>query len=213
VLLPEMKPFMKFRALIVLGLCFLLASCNVKNRPLKWTEEVNLPDNRIIQLTRYQEFKGPHELGDTPSVSDYWFEFQHPDTAEKIRWESGRELTTLALVFVNRVTYLLTKPDFGGVERFECPDPPYLLFAYLENKWERVPLSKMPVKKLRVNMTYDPDSERDKIRRGTNHLTAFVTSDSKFNGRPFIINFGAMPEQTFGYKNCGKTFKRYIESE
>jgi hypothetical protein len=92
---------------LLLLLTTALSACNKSNAPLKWTEDVRLPDGRVVTLTRYQEFKGPHELGDTPSESDYWFEFKHPDTGEVVRWQSDRDLETLALMMDGKVPVLL----------------------------------------------------------------------------------------------------------
>lgn len=50
-----------------------LAACG--DNSLNWTENVLLPDGRTVTLTRHQEFKGPHEPGQPPTTSAYWFEF------------------------------------------------------------------------------------------------------------------------------------------
>jgi hypothetical protein len=118
------------RRAILFG-CLVLCACIDRDTSLKWTEDVRLPDGRIVTLTRYQEFKGPHELGETPSASDYWFEFKHPDTGEVVRWQSDRDLATLALMMDGGAPVLLTRPHFGSsMIRYRCPNPPYLLYQF-----------------------------------------------------------------------------------
>jgi hypothetical protein len=187
-----------FCALVFAG----LTGCS--NKPLEWTEDVLLPDGRVVTLTRYQEFEGPHEIGDTPTESDYWFEFKHPDTGEIVRWESNRDLATLALLFDGETPLLLTRPNFGGVHRRNCPNPPYLLFRY-DAGWHQVDLGTIAVRRIRVNVTASPKGRRELIRSSSNHLSVEKTQDSRHINRPYIINFDLMTKQTFGPENCGRT--------
>lgn len=197
--------------LSALFLLVALAACSNPNAPLKWTEDVRLPDGRIVTLTRYQEFKGPHELGDTPSESDYWFEFKHPDTGEVIRWQSDRDLRTLALMMDGKVPILLTRPAFGiSMRRYKCPNPPYLLFRF-EGAWKQVSVEQIPVKRLRVNMTFGASDSRKLIESSQHRLTDKQTSNSEDDHRPFIINFSLMKEQTFDYENCDHPRNYLIE--
>ena len=189
--------------LLLLFLVSTLFACDAFNRPLKWVEDVRLPDGRIVTLTRYQEFKGPHELGQPPTESDYWFEFKHPDTGQLVRWESDRDLKTLALMMEGKVPVLLVSPNFGGVGRRNCPNPPYLLFRF-EDAWKQVAIDQIPVKRLRVNMTFDPADSRKLIESSDYRLTAEQTSNSEVNYKPYIINFSLMEKQTFGIQNCGR---------
>jgi len=182
-----------------------LSGCGRDDRALKWTEEVLLPDGRKVVLTRYQEFKGAHELGDTPTESDYWLEFEHPETGEIVRWESDRDLNTLVLMIDRSTPLLLVKPWFGSsMWRLKCPNPPYLLFRYEAGKWQQVDVAQIPVRRLRVNVTYSPKQRRDLIRSSGHHLGIEVTQDSQHDYRPYVINFGLMTEQTFIPENCDR---------
>jgi len=186
-----------------LMLSTVLIACGNASSPLKWTEDVRLPDGRILTLTRYQEFKGPHELGDTPSESDYWFEFKHPATGQIVRWQWDRTLETLALMMDGDVPILLVAPNFNGAGQHNCPNPPYLLYRF-EGGWREEPVNQIPVKRFRVNMTFSPNYSRKLIESSHYHLTADQTGNSMHNYRPFIINFSLMKEQTFGIQNCGR---------
>lgn len=192
----------------------LAAGCFGRDDSIKWTEDVRLPDGRVVTLTRYQEFKGPHELGETPTESDYWFEFRHPDSGETVRWQSDRHLATLALMMDGKVPVLLVKPQFGSsMERFNCPNPPYLLYRYEQGAWTAVPIAQIPVKRLRANMTVSPDERRKQIAASGYRLSAEDTSMSYHNHRRFIINFALMKEQTFALQNCGRTRDYLIDDK
>jgi len=187
-----------------------LIACDKASSPLKWTEDVRLPDGRILTLTRYQEFKGPRELGNPPTESDYWFEFKHPDTGQVVRWEWDRTLETLALMMNGKDPMLLVIPNFGGDEQHNCPNPPYLLYRF-EGGWKEVSLEQIPVKRLRVNMTFVPSDSRAEIESSNYHLSAEQTSNSMYNREPFVINFSLMRGQTFGIQNCGRNPDWLIE--
>lgn len=175
------------------------------NSRLKWTEDVLLPDGRIVTLTRYQEFKGPHKIGDTPTQSDYWFEFKHPDTGEIVRWHYGRHLGTVALLIDQATPYLLLSPRFGSsLSEFKCPNPPYLLFKYRAGAWQRVELKEIPVRRLRSNLSYAVREDRKQIAAQNYHRSLEQTQASEFNYRPWVMDFSRAAEQTFEPSNCFK---------
>lgn len=198
--------------LVISAMAIAVASgCSARTPPLKWTEDVRLPDGRAVTLTRYQEFKGPHELGDTSSASDYWFEFKHPDTGQVVRWQHDRDLAALALMMDGVVPVLLVMPNFGGLDRLGCPNPPYLLYRYEGVNWRQASIDQIPIKRLRVNMTFNPKDQRKAIEGSGYHLTADQTSNSERDYRPYIINFSLMTQQTFKTENCGRTLDWLIE--
>lgn len=180
--------------------------------PLKWTEDVKLPDGRIVTLTRYQEFKGTHEIGDTPNQSDYWLEFKNPTTGELVKWEQkGSGLSTLALMMDGDAPILLVTPDFGRAPReYDFPNPPYLLYKY-EKSWVKVDLSSIPIKRIRVNMTFAPKDSRKLIIDSGGKLSALSTSATEFMGRPYWINFSRMNRQTFGAESHGREIEWLVE--
>lgn len=195
-----------------LVLTVLLTACDKASSPLKWTEDVRLPDGRIVSLMRYQEFKGWRDLGSPPTVSDYWFVFKHPDTGQIVRWQSGRELRTDALMMDGRLPVLLVTPDFSEADRYHCPNPPYLLFRF-EGSWKQVPVEQIPVKRFRVNMTFAPSESRELIESSRYHLTAEQTSNSMHSYRPYIINFSLMKEQTFDIQSCGRPLNWLVDKQ
>ena len=178
---------------------------------LRWIEDVRLPDGRIVTLTRYQEFMGPYTLGDTPTESDYWFEFKHPSTGTTVRWDGKRELATVALMMRGETPVLLVTPQFGGDFKFDCPEPRYLLFQFANSAWQRIDLETIPVKRLRSNMTTWPKSYRSDIEAAYKKLNADTAAR---NGAWFSladIDFGLMKKQVFGQPN-GCHRQDYLQS-
>ncbi len=190
--------------LVIVFCAYGLGACG-NSDTLEWTEEVRLHDGRILVLKRYQEFMGPHEIGDAPSESDYWFEFQHPDTGETIRWESDRDLGTLVLMVDSKSSWLLTTPRFGGWDRKNNPRPPYLLFQYEAGRWHARAIQDIPVKEVVLNVTYSAKDARDKIIESNFHLSIHQTYAAPFRGRSaYVIDFRNVPQQTFGLDSVGK---------
>ncbi len=186
-----------------LTLLLLLAGCSGS---LKWTEDVMLPDGRIVTLTRHQEFNGPHELGQRDTPSDYWLEFKNPDSNERVRWNGRRELTTVALLMDKGAPELLMSPWFGGMRQWNCPDPAYLLYRHEAGEWKQVPLTTLRGQKIRPNMTDSPPDAREDISAHGNHLDWQLAGHVSDALEPIAyIDFTNLDTQTFG-KHCDPPF-------
>lgn len=190
-------------------LAIVLAACGSSD--LTWTEDVKLPDGRVVTLKRWVEFKGAYAMGDTPNESKQRLEFKHPVTGEAVKWENVEDtgmLRTIALLLDNGTPLLLTQPNLAQDSRkLKCPNPPYLLFEYVAGQWRTKPLAQMPVKNIRANLTTHAKEKREEIEFNKRHLTAGKTLDSYayYKGVhkvPYIINFEGMPKQTFVEQTC-----------
>jgi hypothetical protein len=186
-----------------------LSSCS--RNDLKWTEDVRLPDGRVVTLERYVEFKGPSQLGEPSTESLQRLSFKHPTTGEVVRWESAREqgfLETIALWLDGERPVLLTSPAYGGDDRrLGCPNPPYLVYEYIQGAWRTRPLAQISVDRLRSNMTAHSLENRAAIEANSRRLTADQTADSYTyrNGNvrvPYVLDFKGMPSQTFDEQTC-----------
>ena len=195
---------MSARALVSVLISLAVSGCGERIPPLKWTEDVKLPDGRVTTLTRYQEFRGTHELGAPPTESNSWFEFKNPETSATVRWQGTRELSTVALMMDGPTPLLLTMPNFSGPEKFGCPNPPYLLFRFSGTTWQQVIPFAAPISILRVNMTFHPHDQRLNIVAAGYHLSAQQTSSYSYDRMPFLINLEGMTKQTFSQQNCGQ---------
>jgi hypothetical protein len=189
--------------LATVAVSILVAGCS-SPLSLKWTEDVRLPDGRVITLTRYQQYLGATEIGQPWTESDYWLKFRNPDTGETVRWESDRDLKTVALLIHQRVPYLLTMPGFAAsINRLKCPSPIYLLFRYSDSQWIRVALTDIPVKRIRSNMTAHMAERVRKTR--PKHLTVEQTENSYvLNDKPWLIDFTGLKEQSFDPVSCNR---------
>jgi hypothetical protein len=194
-----------------LAALLLLAACG-NNATLEWTEDVKLPDGRVITLERYVEFKGgASQLGEPSTESLQRFKFKHPVTGGTVTWESSKErglLKTVAIWMEASTPVLLTKPAYGGDEwLLKCPNPPYLLFAYADGEWRSRQLSQIGLERLRSNMTTNAGERRNDIEARKRRLSATDTSESYAFLRatervPFVLQFKDMPIQTFDPSSC-----------
>jgi len=179
----------------------LLACLTGCTRSLRWSEDVRLPDGRVITLQRYQEFGGAHELLQEPTESDYWLEFKPPDSGKTVRWSSDRTLATVALMMDGTVPRLLLTPQFDGVYTHKCPDPPYLLYEFRNGRWASVPLAVLRGMRVVPNMTYSPSDARAEIESSGKHVSmpeVGLYSAGRMND--ITIDFGKLATQTFGVR-------------
>jgi hypothetical protein len=196
------------KRLLLGGLCIWVAACGSKDGSLKWTEDVLLADGRIVTLTRYHEFHGPHAIGEPPAESEYWLEFKHPDTGQHIRWENDGHLKTVALMLTDGVPELLVYP-VGSLFMRKCPDPPYLLFRFEANRWAEVPLSAARGRKIKLNMTVAATDVRNEAKASDHRLSVQQVLKNarnplnKFKGHD--IDLGKLRTQSFGSR-CDPPF-------
>jgi hypothetical protein len=152
-------------------------------------------------------------LGDLTVESRQSVTFGHPNSGQKIRWENSDSqglLGMVALWFEGDTAVVLTKPLYvSDAKRYQCPDPPYVLFRYENGAWTRKPLSDLRGKKIRSNTTAYPRNEEKKIRRSGRHLSATQTIDSYtyLEGVykvPYVIDFTQPFFETTGDQNCDR---------
>lgn len=201
----------------------LLCGCST-NDELEWTEDVRLPDGRVVAVKRWVEFKAPAAMGSTPNESRQTLEFKHPDTGQVVKWSNNKDegyLKTIALWIGQGKPRLLLRP--GLMEdflRLQCPNPPYLLKEHDGVQWQSVPVSAIGLKQLRSNLTESPKGTRERIEGQKNRLSADQTSDTfvtietkrSTNYRvPYVMIFDPAQLQTFDEKNCDKKFNMLVD--
>ena len=174
--------------------------------PLRWREEILLPDGRVVTAVRYQEFKGPSEPFKPPTASNYRLEFRNPDTGEKVIWEYSRDLATVALSINDKIPELVTTPNYATL-RFRCPDPPYVAFRYIDGQWVRVALTDLTRKVFVPNMTVwnvrylRPSIEAQGRRWAARDVAAHIPE--KLRGK--TIDLTGLDRQRFGDpKQCSE---------
>jgi hypothetical protein len=173
---------------------------------VKWTEDVLLPDSRVVTVARYQEFKGSFEIGQSPGASAYWLEFVNPDTKQLVSWKNDGTLSVIALFIHQEVPYLLVERGSGTDRRdFNCPDPPYFLHRFEGGSWNQIPLKEIPLTRLAANLTYVSHRKRELIEASNHHLSVEQTKlQTVSNMQPWIMDFSLLDKQTFGQDNCYK---------
>ena len=145
---------------LLLAIACAVAGCSAESSTLRWTEEIRLPDGRVVLLNREQSFD-KRDL-----VSSYWLEFKHPRTAASIRYENSGEFSTVALYLHEELAYLVVTPTFAvHFDQSGCPNPRYFVFKFLGDKWEQIPLMQSPLKQVAENMTVDSKSVRSEIKK------------------------------------------------
>jgi hypothetical protein len=182
------------RRILSLGLLMLALSACFKAPTLRWTEDVELPDTRVVTLKREQHFdEGGY-------VAAHSFEFQHPVTREIVRWNSDGFFGLVALFLVQDVPYILVKPTFGKeAEQAGCPDPSMFIYRYESAVWVQVPYAQSPVKFVARNVTSDPKADRKLIEANAFRIPAgsIDTGYAPIDAPSFSIDLSKVPTQTF----------------
>lgn len=190
----------KYYLLAALAIAVFIALSAYFGNDLEWTEDVRLPDGRIVTLSRSAEFKGgTAPFGKRQTESKQRFEFRDPESGKSVIWTNTKtegRLRTLALGISNGKPWLLSTPAYGNdLYMYKCPGPPYLLFEYANGVWASKPLAQIPVKRIRANMTTNVLEASASITNGNIKLSADQTGNS-------YTNYEGMPVQTFDNNNC-----------
>lgn len=184
---------LRWLSLAMGALVLALSACG-KDRTLRWTEDVVLPDSRVVTLKREQYFD---EGG---FVSAHSFDFQHPVTRDLVRWSTDGFFRLVALFLVKDVPHILVKPTFGKQhEQAGCPDPLIFIYRYEAPAWVQVPYAQSPVRVIRNNVTLDPKLDRKLIESSGFKVSAGAinTIFERVREQYYGINLDRFPTQTF----------------
>lgn len=194
--------------------CSSLLALTACSDGLKWSEDVRLPDGRIVTLRRAAEFGGPSGgPGGPHTESSQRIEFVSPINGEVVVWQNKAPEAMLGLVALwaqgGRLR-ILTTPLYGGDEfQVNCPNPPYLVYEYSSAAWRAVPWDQVPRMAIRSNATIQPLYARALIEQSRKHLSAEQTSNSFYtlgNGFevPYVVHLDPVVQQSFGSRNCDR---------
>jgi hypothetical protein len=228
---------MKVRAVIcslALAAFALIAACSARDNELKWTEDVQLQDGRVIKIHRHSVFRGPREAFTQKGANVSWYaiEFEHPATKEKVRWESKmfvgsdevvkaaeekREIMPSLILFAilakDSDLFVLVQPH-SSYTVLGCPDPPYLLYRWQDGRWRLTALDQIPHRKFAINVSLDDDRMRERIRQSKHHLGTDVTATQTSYGQLFVLDFSKMTKQTAALSNCERrVWHRWTDAE
>ncbi|MEO8333232.1 MAG: hypothetical protein ABI479_12440, partial [Gallionella sp.] len=117
-----------------------------------WIEEALLRDGKTIEVKREVEFVMT-KSGELSQMfhcwpTTYWLKFKHPKTGKTIKWQGEPHFEPVLLDFVNDVPYLVIygQPDQSNMNKYGCPDTPYIFLRYDEqnNEWEHLQQGQIP---------------------------------------------------------------------
>ena len=160
----------KFWLLFMIGLS--MAACAgvpaLNNSTSSWKEEVVLHDGKVVVVERFFHL-GEYPTADSHNRSpiDQTLTFTLPETNKKVSWKTEyknnvpepNSLTPLLLDVVDGVPYLAASPaGCVAYNKWARPNPPYVLFRYINDEWERIPLETFPSELAKANLMSKPDS-------------------------------------------------------
>ena len=161
------KQVTKLRLLLMMGLS--MSACS---KTSSWKEEVLLHDGSKIVVERSVSYGGRHEIGQKSPYSEQTLTFTLPSTHQKITWVDkysedlgSANFLPMALDVSSGVAYLVVKP-MGTISfsKWGCPNPPYVIFKYINKAWLRISIQDLPVEIKMPNLiASQPDVEVEKI--------------------------------------------------
>lgn len=136
-----------------------------------WKEEVLLHDGSKIVVKRWRKLKGRHEIGQKPPVGEQSITFTVPGKKETITWkdeyskEIGRSnFELLALHILNNTPYIITTPRLClSYNKWGRPNPPYVIFKYEKEAWQRIELPELPSEFKNINLVINTKHHEKKL--------------------------------------------------
>lgn len=111
----------------------------------EWTEDVAIADGRTLLVKRQIYFTVKFLCGDEASFmwscsnpDTHRIAFPNPDTKKEIRWEGDRGFKPVLLDVIGGVPYLIVMgtPDSSNMNKYGCPNIPYIVLRYREDRTE-----------------------------------------------------------------------------
>ena len=137
---------------------------------MNWKEEVLLHDGRSMVVERSFKLGGyPALEAQERSPLDQTITFTVPGKNKQISWVTEyrddkpgpNSLGALLLDVVDGIPYLATSPaGCVAYNKWGRPNPPYILFKYVNDKWQQIPLKEFPRELVEANLMGIPASKR-----------------------------------------------------
>jgi hypothetical protein len=117
-----------------------------------WKEEVQLHDGSTIIVKRSQTYKGRHAIDQSVPVGEHTVSFTIPQTGKSYTWTSeyGEDLgrtnfNLLAIHVLDNIPYIIAQPNLClSYNKWGRPNPPYVIFKFVDNAWQRIQLNDIP---------------------------------------------------------------------
>lgn len=153
----------KFGLLLMMGV-----SMNGCSSTMEWKEEVKLHDGQVILVQRHFNLGGYPTLDASERTPlDETISFTLPDSKKKILWKTEfndrvaerNSLSPLLLGVVGGIPYLATSPaGCIAYNKWGRPNPPYILFKYVNDAWQQISLQEFPTVLVHENLIGRPAS-------------------------------------------------------
>ncbi len=167
----------KFRPALKLGLLLMMGVSMSADAGLfgfggtSWQEEALLHDGSKIIVTRTVERGGRHEIGQEPPIKDQSLTFTIPGTTQSVTWRDrysedvgGANFNLKLLDIFAGTPYVLGSPaGCLSYNKWNRPNPPYVIFKYDGKEWQRISLLELPTEIKTPNLIpSSPDHEAKK---------------------------------------------------
>lgn len=118
-----------------------------------WKEEVLLHDGQKIIVDRTTQRGGRHEVGQKGNYIAQSLRFTLPGASQTIEWQDNRgedlgnsSFLPMVLDIAKGTPYLVASPmGCLSYNKWGRPNPPYVVFKYDANTWQRIPLQELPL--------------------------------------------------------------------
>ena len=159
--------FARLGLLLMLG-ASMTANAGLFGHTMSWKEEVVLHDGKIVVVERFFNLGGyPAIESHNRSPLDQTLTFTLPGSNKTVAWKTEyrdelpqpNSLSPLLLDVVSGVPYLATGTS-GCISynKWGRPNPPYIVFKYVNDEWKRIPLEEFPPELVQANLMSRPDS-------------------------------------------------------
>ncbi len=120
---------------------------------ISWEEEVLLHDGSNIIIKRSVERGGRHEIGQRPPIKKQSLSFTLPSSQQTVNWkvEYARDigyadLSPIMLDIVDNIPFLVTRTvGCLAYNKWGRPNPPYIIFRYINKTWQQIELKNLPL--------------------------------------------------------------------
>nr|WP_321467023.1 hypothetical protein [uncultured Desulfobulbus sp.] len=136
-----------------------------------WQEEVLLHDGSKIIAKRSLNYGGRHEIGQSSPIREQNIKFDLPDSGKTINWTSEysedierANFNLLAVHILNNIPYIVAEPNLClSYNKWGRPNPPYVIFRYNENSWQRISIEEFPAEFKTINVALAPKTHEKKL--------------------------------------------------
>jgi len=143
-----------------LSACVGLGGRFPKFLPDSWQEEVLLHDGQRLIVERSQTYGGGQSISGFVTPRTQTIRFKLPNDARTISWTSeysedlGRtDFNPLALHIKQGTPYFIVEPNLClSYNKWGRPNPPYVIFKWEANAWNRVSMAELPAEFTTINL-------------------------------------------------------------